>query len=238
MKKSMFTVLAIFVAAVFTFAQGQTVDEILAKHFKAIGQEKLMDAKSVSMKGKISQMGMEMPMEMKMKKSGEFLVTVEMQGQKMIQAFDGEKGWMIAPWMSADPMELTGEQLEQAKGQANLEGELYDYQKKGSTAEFKGKVNLDGKDAFRLRLTTSDGNEKDYFIDANTFYITKVKTTISAQGQTVDIEQIMSDNKTIDGVTMPMKIESKSPMGSTSIITDEVKFNENFDPSIFKQPAK
>ena len=238
MKKSMFTVLAILVAAVFTLAQAQTVDEILDKHFKAIGQEKLMDAKSVSMKGKISQMGMEMPMEMKMKKTGEFLVTVEMQGQKMIQAFDGEKGWMIAPWMSADPIELSGAQLEQAKSQANLEGELYNYEKKGSTAEFKGKVNLDGKDAYRIRLTTSDENEKDYFIDANSYYIAKVKSTISAQGQTVDIEQIMSDNKTIDGVTMPMKIESKSPMGNTAIITEEVKFNESFDPSIFKQPVK
>ncbi len=238
MKKSIFTILAILVAAVFTLAQAQTVDEILGKHFKAVGQEKLMDAKSFSIKGKVSQMGMEMPMEMKVNKSGEFLVTIEMQGQKMIQAFDGEKGWMIAPWMSADPMDLTGDQLEQAKGQANLEGELYDYQKKGSTAEFKGKVNLDGKDSYRIRLTTSDGNEKDYFIDANSYYITKVKTTISAQGQTVDIEQIMSDNKTIDGVTMPMKIESKSPMGSTVIITDEIKFNENFDPSLFKQPSK
>ncbi len=238
MKKSTFTVLAILIAAVFTLAQAQTVDEIFDKHFKAVGQEKLMDAKSISMKGKISQMGMEMKMEMKMKKSGEFMVTVEMQGQKMIQAFDGEKGWMIAPWMSADPMELTGEQLEQAKSQANLEGELYDYQKKGSTAEFKGKVNLDGKDVYRIKLTTDDGNEKDYFIDATSYYVTKVKSTISAQGQTVDIEQIMSDYKTIGGVTMAMKIESKSPMGSTSILMEEVNFNESFDPSIFKQPGK
>lgn len=238
MKKSMFTVLAVLVAAVFTLAQAQTVDEILDKHFKAVGQKKLMDAESISMKAKISQMGMEMPMEMKMMKSGEFLVTVEMQGQKMIQAFDGERGWMIAPWMSPDPMELTGEQLEQAKGQANLEGELYNYEKKGSTAEFKGKVNLDGQDLYRIQLTTSDGNEKDYFIDTNSYYITKVKSTVSAQGQTVDIEQNMSDYKTIDGVAMAMKIESKSPMGNTSIATEEVKFNESFDPAIFKQPAK
>ena len=238
MKKSMFTVLAVLVAAVFTLAQAQTVDEILDKHFKAVGQKKLMDAESISMKAKISQMGMEMPMEMKMMKSGEFLVTVEMQGQKMIQAFDGERGWMIAPWMSPDPMELTGEQLEQAKGQANLEGELYNYEKKGSTAEFKGKVNLDGQDLYRIQLTTSDGNEKDYFIDTNSYYITKVKSTVSAQGQTVDIEQNMGDYKTIDGVAMAMKIESKSPMGNTSIATEEVKFNESFDPAIFKQPAK
>jgi hypothetical protein len=238
MKKSIFTTLALFIAAFFTVAQAQTLDEILNKHFKAVGQEKLMETKSIFIKAKLSQMGMEMPMEMKMKKPNMFLMTVNMQGEKMIQAFDGEKGWMIAPWVSADPVELSGDQLEQAKSQANLEGELYHFKEKGSTADFAGKVNLEGKEAYRIKLTTSDGNAKDYFIDAETFNIAKVKAKVSAQGQTVDVEQIMSDYKTIDGVTMAMKVETKSPMGSGFIIMEEVKFNENFDNSIFKQPTK
>jgi hypothetical protein len=219
-------------------ATAQSLDEILSKHFKAVGQDNLMAAKSFSVKAKLSQMGMEMPMEMKIKKTGQFLITVTMQGEKMIQAFDGEKGWMIAPWISAEPVELGGEQLKQAQDQTNLEGELYDYKKKGSTADFAGKVNLDGKEAYRIKLTASDGNAKDYFIDAQTFYITKVKAQVSAQGQTVDVEQIMSDYKTIDGITMPMKIETKSPMGSGFIIMEELSFNQNFDDAIFRQPAK
>lgn len=238
MRKSIFTTLAIIIAALFSFTQAQTIDDILAKHFKAVGQDNLIAAKSFTVKAKLSQMGMEMPMEMKIKKPDMFLTIVNMQGEKMIQAFDGEKGWMIAPWLSAEPVELNGEQLQQAKNQANLEGELYNYKKKGSTADFAGKVNLDGKEAYRIKLTTSDGNAKDYFIDAETYLISKVKATISAQGQTVDVEQIMSDYKTIDGITTAMKIETKSPMGSGFIIMEEVKYNENFDDSIFKQPAK
>jgi hypothetical protein len=237
MKKSVITVFAIIIALV-NVAKAQTLSEVLDKHFKAVGQEKMMAVNSFYIQAKVSQMGMEMPMEMKIKKPDMFLVTIEMQGQKMIQAFDGQKGWMIAPWVSADPQELSGEQLTQAKQQANMEGELYNYEKKGSTAELMGKVNVEGKEAYRIKLTTSDGNSKDYFIDAQTFYVTKVKTKVSAQGQTVDVEQIMSDNKTIDGIIMPMKIESKSPMGTAFILMEEVKFNEKFDDAIFKQPAK
>lgn len=233
MRKSIFTTLAIIIAAFFSLAQAQTIDDILAKHFKAVGQDNLITAKSFSVKAKLSQMGMEMPMEMKIKKTGQFLITVTMQGEKMIQAFDGEKGWMIAPWISAEPVELNGEQLKQAQDQTNLEGELYNYKEKGSTADFAGKVNLDGKEAYRIKLTTSDGNTKDYFIDAQTYYITKVTAQVSAQGQTLDVEQIMSDYKTIDGITMAMKIETKSPMGSGFIIMEEIKYNENFDDSIF-----
>lgn len=238
MKKSLITVVAIIIIALVNVAQAQSLSEVLDKHFKAVGQEKMMAANSFYVKAKVSQMGMEMPMEMKIKKPDMFLVTIDMQGQKMIQAFDGQKGWMIAPWVSADPQELAGDQLAQAKQQSNMEGELYNYEKKGSTAELMGKVNVEGKEAYRIKLNSSDGNSKDYFIDANTYLISKVKAKVSAQGQTVDVEQIMGDYKTIDGITMAMKIESKSPMGTALIIMEDVKINENFDDAIFKQPAK
>lgn len=237
MKKTLITVIAI-VFAMANVSQAQSLSEVLDKHFKAAGQEKLLAVQSFYIKAKVSQMGMEMPMEMKIKKPDMFIVSIEMQGQKMIQAFDGQKGWMVAPWVSADPQELSGDQLAQAKSQADMEGELYNYEKKGSTAELMGKVNVDGKEMFRIKLTDKNGNLKDYFIDANTYMVSKVKSKVSAQGQTVDVEQIMSENKTIDGITMPMKIESKSPMGTALILMEEVKFNEKFDDAIFKQPAK
>jgi hypothetical protein len=140
--------------------------------------------------------------------------------------------------MGPDPQPFEGEQLNQAKQQVNMEGELYNYAQKGSTAELIGKVNIEGNELYRIKLTSNDGNVKDYFIDAKTFYINRVKAKISGQGQTVDVEQIMGDYKTIDGVTMPMKIETKSPMGTGAIIMEEVRYNENFDDAIFKQPAK
>ena len=238
MKKSVITLVAIAIVAFLNVAQAQTVNEVFDKHFKAVGQEKLSDVKSFYIKAKVSQMGMEMPMEMKIKKPEMFIMTVDMQGQKMIQAFDGEKGWMIFPMMGPDPQPLEGDRLTQAKQQVNMEGELYNFVQKGSVAELIGKVNIDGNELYRIKLTTNDGNSKDYFIDTKTYYINRVKTKVSAQGQSVDIEQIMGDYKTIDGITIAMKIESKSPMGTALILMEEVKFNENFEDAIFKQPAK
>lgn len=238
MKKSVIAILAITVIAFANVTQAQSVNEVLEKHFKAVGQEKLVELNSFYIKAKVSQMGMELPMEMRIKKPDLFITNIDIQGQKMVQAYDGQKGWMIVPMISSDPQELSGAQLDQAKEQANMDGELYNYEKKGSTAEMGGKVNVDGKEMFRIKLTDKEGNSKDYFIDANTYFISKVKAKVSAQGQTVDIEQNMSDYKTIDGITMPMKIESKSPMGTAVITMEEVKFNEKFDDAIFKQPAK
>jgi len=190
------------------------------------------------MKAKLSQMGMDLPMEMKMKKPNKFLVEMEMQGQKMIQAYDGEKGWMIAPWISPDPQVLEGDQLKQATEQADFEGELYNYTQKGHTVDFVGKVNADGKEAYKLKLTSKDGSVKNYFIDAKTNLIFKVKAKIEAQGQEIEVDQLLSDYKDFDGIKMATKMVSKTPMGNVSITVIDFKINEKFDDAVFAQPAK
>ena len=238
MKKLFFTALATVVFAFANVANAQSLNEVLDMHFKASGQDKLMAAQSFYIKAKVSQMGMEMPMEMKIKKPEKFIVSIDLQGQKIVTAFDGEKGWMINPMMGTEPQELAGDQLAQARQQVDMEGELFNYEAKGHSAELAGKVNVDGKEMYRIILTTKDGNTKDYFIDVATNLVSKVKSKVSAQGQTVDVEQVMSDYKTIDGITMAMKIESKTPMGNAVILMEEVKMNEKFDDSVFKQPVK
>ena len=238
MKKSFVTVLAIALFAFVNLAQAQTVDDVLKKHFKAVGQEKIVAIKTYEVKAKLSQMGQEMPMDMIIKKPHKFIVKMNMQGQEMIQAYDGEKGWMIAPWISAEPQELSGDQLKQAMEQTNLEGELYNYKEKGSTAELVGKVNLDGKEAYKIKLVTSDDNEKEYFIDGKSYFVSKMKAKVSAQGQSIEVEQVMSEYKDYGGMFFATKIETKSPMGSAFILMDEINLNKEFDDSIFKQPAK
>ena len=238
MKKVNLSVLILFCAFFLNPASAQTLDEILNKHFKAVGQEKLVAAESFIIKAKLSQMGMEFPMEMKIKKPNKFRVEMEMQGQKIIQAYDGKKGWMIAPMLSPEPQELAGDQLKQAMSQTDMEGELYGFKKKGSSAEFIGKVNVDGGVAYCIKLVDKDRNSKNYFIDADTYLIIKVKAKIEAMGQTVDVETRMKDYREFDGIKMAMKIESDSPMGTATIIMEEVKLNTEIEDSIFKQPVK
>lgn len=238
MKKLTLSVLILFCAFLLNSVSAQTLDEILNKHFKAVGQEKLVAAESFIIKAKLSQMGMEFPMEMKIKKPNKFRVEMEMQGQKFIQAYDGNKGWMIAPMLSPEPQELAGDQLKQAISQSDMEGELYKYKKKGSSAEFVGKVNVDGSEAYRIKLVDKDKNSKYYFIDAETYLVKKVKAKIEAMGQTVDVETRMEDYREIDGIKMAMVVESDSPMGTVVITMEEIEINGKINDAIFIQPGK
>lgn len=156
----------------------------------------------------------------------------------MIQAYDGESGWLIAPWISPEPQDLAGDQLKEAIQQADIDGELFNYKEKRSTAELVGKEDMEGTEVFNIKLTTKDDDVKNYYIDIENFIILKVKSTVNAQGQEIEVETTMGDYQEIDGVIMPMSIESKSPMGATNIVMEEVKFNVDVDESIFNRPAK
>jgi outer membrane lipoprotein-sorting protein len=237
-KKLIVTLIVTLLVASVTGIHAQTLKDVLDRHFKTIGQEKLTAVKTYSVKATVSQMGMELPMEMKMKRPNKFRMEMEMQGQKMIQVYDGEKGWIIAPWVSPEPQELEGAQLQQALDQADIDGELYNYVQKGHKAELIGKEQQDGMEVYNIKLTTKNGDVKNYYIDADKYLIVKAKAIVNAMGQEVEVVQRMSDYKNIDGVLMATTIESETPMGTGRVILSEIKFNQDIDDAIFKQPAK
>jgi outer membrane lipoprotein-sorting protein len=247
MKRAILTTLAVFLAAVFSLSHAQTLDGVLAKHFKATGQEKLGNVKTILYQAKVSQTGMAAPMTLtiKIKNPGKFYTEIDIQGQKMITAFDGEDGWMINPWISADPQDLSEEQLKEAQGQDVLEDKLWNYEEKGHTVDFMGKVKEGDKEYFHLKLTAEDGAVMDYFLDPETYLVAKVKFTVDAMGQTIENEQNMMDYKDIDGIKVATKIEtaimnsgSDSPVGTGVVTLEEVKFNADIDDAVFARPGK
>lgn len=218
--------------------KAQSLSDILKRHFEAAGQQKLNAARTFHVKASVSQMGMELPMEMKVKKPGKFRVEIEMQGQKMIQAYNGKTGWMIVPWLSTEPQALAGDQLQQAMQQADMEGELYNYEAKGNSVDFIGKVNLEGAETYKIKLVDKTGNAKNYFIDAKTNLVVMVKAKVKTMGQEVEIEQKMSGYKIFSGINVATKIETKTPMGIMIVTMQEFSLDEEFDNALFDRPEK
>uniref|UniRef100_UPI0032177EE0 LolA family protein n=1 Tax=uncultured Draconibacterium sp. TaxID=1573823 RepID=UPI0032177EE0 len=217
--------------------KAQSLETVLDKHYAATGYEKMAKVKTFDIKAQMGMMGMSMPMNIKIKKPNKFRVDMEVMGQKTISAFDGTKGWMINPMIGAGVKDLEGAELDKAMEQADMEGELYNYAKKGHAAELIGKVDADGKQAWQIKLTAKDGSVKNYFINADTYLIDKVTAKVDAMGQTMEIETKMVEYQTINGIKMTKKIEAVMPMGTVTTTMDEIKLDENLDDSIFERPA-
>jgi outer membrane lipoprotein-sorting protein len=233
MKKliSILTVLFISVSVI----NAQTLDEIVKKYTAAMKTDQLANVKTIKITGKMSAMGMEMPMTMYMKNPNKIKVIYNFSGQEMVSVYDGEKGYTMNPMTgSTEPVELTGEQLKQVQNNNAFRNQLLEYFKNGKLT-LEGDDNVNGKPAFKLKATVEGANPIYMCVDKDSFLLVKTSTKVSQMGQEMDVDSFMSDYADIQGVVMPKKTTASSGGMEMAVITfDNIEVNLPMEDSLFK----
>ena len=238
MKKIILTLIRL---AIFTVGStyAQDLQSILDKHFKAIGQEKVLNMQTQVSTGKILQMGMEIPFKSITKRPGKAYMEMDLQGSKVVMAFDGVKGWAIQPWTgSAEPVDLPDTDLGPMEELSDMDGAIWNYKEKGHQLELIGTEDLEGTQVYHLKMTRKNGKIFHYYLDNEKFVMVKMKFKMKVNGFESEIEALMSDFRAVDGYLMPFTQKQivDGQMGM-SMIFEEVKFNEDIDDAIFLKPA-
>lgn len=212
----------------------QSLDEIIKKYSAAMKSDKLASVTTIKITGKMSAMGMSMPMVMYMKNPNKIKVSYTFSGQEMVSVFDGEKGYTMNPMTGGSaPVELTGEQLEQVKKSSAFKNELLTYYKEGKVT-LEGEETVNNKPAFKLKANV--GTTPAYmFIDKGTYMIVKTSTTMQQMGQTMAVDSYMTDYFETEGVIMPRKTTAMaSGIDAGSITIEKVEVNLPMEDSVFK----
>jgi outer membrane lipoprotein-sorting protein len=154
-------------------------------------------------------------------------------------AFDGENGWAIQPWTgSEDPIDLSGMELGSVKELADLDGPLWDYDKKGHQLELVGKEDLSGTEVYVLKLTRNEGETSTFYVDSKEYVTLKMVTKAVAQGQEIEMEMHMSDYRVVDGIKYPFTTEQRmNGQVYMTIKIEDVSLNEQISDDLFSKPA-
>src|SRR4030042_1971514 len=211
MKKLTLLFLSLFVISGLSIsAQDPGADEILASYFETLGQKNILKVQTVTMTGKIMQMGMELPFKIIQKRPGKYYFELEMQGSKMQQAIDGETGWMVIPWTgSMVPNDIAGPELKAMKEQADIDGYLWKWKEMGFQLELVGTEDMEGTSVYNLRLTKEDGAVDNYYIDKDNFVLLKLKNKLVIQGSEIEQESLFSNFKQVNGILQPYNLEQR-----------------------------
>jgi hypothetical protein len=220
--------------------QEMNLDDVLAKYYQTIGMDAVKEWKTLTMTGKSTAQGMEFPITMVMKKPGKMRLEVLIQGNKMIQAVDGQQGWSVVPWSgSTDPQDMTADELKGIKEQADFDGSLYNWKEKGHKVELIGKEDLEGSSVYKIKVNLADGNIETYFIDAENFVPIKIASVTKIQGNETESETFPSNYKEVNGAIMPFTIENKYKGQTVShVVMDKYEINKEVSDSLFVKPAK
>ena len=233
------TVIAAFTAAVFLAAgavQAQTVDEIIAKNLTSKGGlDKIRATTSVKMMGQVAANGKDVTMTIWAKRPNLMRREYSIDGQSMVNAFDGTTLWMSAG--TAPPQAMPGPQAAYAKQESEFDSVFVDYKERGHAVEFLGKEKVNGKDAYRLKVQKKGGPPQDYYLDAATGLEMKISTNVDQGGSPTVIVTEMSDYRDVDGRLVPFN--SKQLVNGkliASIALDKVEFNVPVDETVFRMP--
>lgn len=218
-----------------------TVDEILARNIEAKGgKDKLSALKSVRFSGKMALGGgMEAPFTMTKARPQQMRLEFTIQGMTGIQAYDGATGWTVMPFMGKkDPEVMSEEMLKQVKDEADFDGPLMDYAAKGNKVELVGQEDVEGTPAWKLKVTSKEGNETFLLLDADSFLEIKAAAKRKVQGQEVEGETTFGNYQEVDGLLFPHSIEMKAkgaPAGQT-ITIEKIELNPTLAAEAFTMP--
>jgi outer membrane lipoprotein-sorting protein len=218
-----------------------SVDDLVARHLTAVGgADKLKAIKSVKITASTSMQGMEFTTTVYVKRPGLMRSDTVVQGQTITQAFDGSKSWSVNPMTGGEPSYASEEESKQARDRAisQLDGHLVDYKEKGSTVELQGKEDVEGSPAYKLKITTKDGDVIYEYLDASTYLDTKMIARVKQMGQDMEVTSLPTNYKPTAGVMMPYQIEQRVGPMSVTMTMQKVEVNVPVDDAMFQMPAK
>ena len=226
----------------------QSVDEIIDNYFENTGGiDQWRKLKGVKMSAKLSQQGMEIPIEIIQMQGGKQMQIINFQGQSIkAQVFDGEVSWGIN-MMSQKPEKSDQETTDNLKLDNNdFPDSFMDYKSKGYTAELIGKETVDGTETFKVKLTkepkTVDGKKEDditfYFFDTENYVPIAIQTEVrEGPGKGMIMEITMSDYQEVEGLYFPFsQTQGIKDQPSIPLIIDSIELNPTIEEKEFKFP--
>ena len=237
MKRLFFSVL--FLAAV-CISNAQTVDEVIDNYVHAMGgKEKLNSIQSLHLTGVATmQNGNEITTDI-WKVNGKLFRRTTNFGMGSTTTLITDKGAWQTNFRNGGAYEAMNDQQRNSQMyELDCAGPLVDYASKGHKAELTGKETVDGKECFKIKLTTKEGRELNFFVDTKTYYINRM--TFKGRGrpaqgggaaEEVEVGINYSNyDKTSDGYMFPFT----QTLGANAMTFEKIEVNPKVDDKLYK----
>jgi hypothetical protein len=163
-------------------------------------------------------------------------------GKKAVQVYDGTQGWKLRPFLNRDDVEpFKRDELASAASAAELDGPLVDYARKGTRVELAGTEKIEGKKAYKLKLTLKNGERRFVWVDAKTFL--DVKTSGDPRkldGRPHPVAIYSRDYRKVDGLEIPFVQETvvEGVKQRRKMVLKAVTVNPPLQDALFAKPTQ
>jgi hypothetical protein len=199
--------------------------------------------KTMSMSGKLDAGGkqnVQLPFVLEMGRTRKTRLELLFNGKTAVQVYDGTNGWKLRPFLNRNDVEpYSPAELKAAAMQADLDGPLVDYSAKGTKVDLEGVQQVEGHDAFNLKLTLKSGQVQHIWVDAQTFLDVKIEgTPRHLDGKFHPVATYLRDYRSVNGLMIPYVNETvvEGVKKTEKIVVEKVVVNPSLEASRFSKP--
>lgn len=220
----------------------QTVDDIITKYIAARGGlAKIRAIQTERVVGTIVfTPTVQGPLLVERERPLKMHMEVSLGDQTFIRVYDGKSaGWVYNPFAPNPAVEpMSASDLSTILDEADFEGPFINYQSKGNQVEYVGKVMVEGKPAFKLKLTKKTGEVMNFYFDANTYLLIRLQGTRKVDDKEVATDTFYRNYREVNDLWYPFLVESVIPSTGESqkIIADKIEVNVAISESRFRKP--
>jgi hypothetical protein len=213
--------------------RAQTVDDIINKHIDAVGgRDAWKKVNAVKMTCTATAQGTDIGIVLTGVENKGFRTDIAVMGMNGYTFVTPTEGWVYMPFQGQQkPEAMTADQVKDAQSQFDIQGELLDYQAKGTKAELIGKEDVEGTECWKLKVTLKSGKTKTEFFDPTSYFLIREVDKVKANGKESDQTTDFSNyQKLPEGITMPRTITS----GMGDLVIKSIEINPAIADNLFK----
>jgi outer membrane lipoprotein-sorting protein len=180
-----------------------------------------------------------LPYRIELKRPRKVRLELDFAGQTAVQVYDGTAGWYTRPYLgysTAQP--FSAAELKLATDQQDLDGLLIDAAAKGNQVALEGMEPVEGRRAYKLKVTLKSGDVRHVWVDADSFLDVKVDGTRQVGTRKREMFTMLRDYRKIDGVMIPFVMETvgEGLKQSEKIVIEKATVNPDLSDSRFTKP--
>lgn len=168
-------------------------------------------------------------------------VELQVAGKTALQVYDGTQGWKVRPYLNRDDAEpFSPDELKLEQARETLDGPLVDSAAKGTRVDLDGVEAVEGKPAYKLKLTHKDGSVQHVWIDAKSFLDIKVEGSPRRMDGRMHATYVyQSDFRTVQGLVIPFMTQTvvDGYPDRHGMYLDKVTVNPQLAANTFAKPA-
>jgi len=221
-------------------AFSQSVDDIINKHIEAHGGlSKWNQVKALKITGNFTSFSIENEYVGIKTNGGDYFANFHIGEEAVTESFFEGDGWTIDPWQEIPYARgINGDEKDVFSRKAMFFTPFYQYKEKGHVVNYLGKDTIDGIELFVLELTRSNQKKEKWYLDTQTYLEYYCTSEWVDFAQKAPSESFFDDFREVDGLIIPFFVERTFWQRDRILQIENVEINPEFDPLIFKKPAR